>query len=141
MTLRKYKNENKTINNFSNILNTEENILNNSNMKNRNLTLNDNEKKEDVSIHKIINNYHPKTFLNNKKEFFVAHPTLGSIGVAKKNEMKYAGIPKKILKLKLHKNLEKNMQITFPSSLNETLVNLEKLRKFKNIKNQVNEMK
>ena len=33
------------------------------------------------------------------------------------------------------------MQITFPSSLNETLVNLEKLRKFKNIKNQVNEMK
>ena len=141
MTLRKCKNENKTINNFSNILNTEENILNNSNMKNRNLTLNDNEKKEDVSIHKIINNYHPKTFLNNKKEFFVAHPTLGSIGVAKKNEMKYAGIPKKILKLKLHKNLEKNMQITFPSSLNETLVNLEKLRKFKNIKNQVNEMK
>ena len=140
MTLRKCKNGNNTLNNFSNIITTEENKLNNSNMKIKNLTLNDNEKKEDEFLRKIINNYHPKTFLNNNKEFFVAHPTLASIGVAKKNEMKYVGIPKKILKLKLHKNLEKNMQITFPSSLNETLVNLEKLRKFRNIKNQVNEM-
>ena len=140
MTLRKCKNVNKTLNNFSNIITTEENKLNNSNMKIKNLTLNDNEKKEDEFLRKIINNYHPKTFLNNNKEFFVAHPTLASIGVAKKNEMRYVGIPKKILRLKLHKNLEKNMQITFPSSLNETLVNLEKLRKFRNIKNQVNEM-
>ena len=145
MTLRKYKNVNKTLNNFSNIITTEDNTVNNSNMKNKNLTLNDNdndgENKEDELIYKILNNYHPKTILNNKKEFFVAHPTLGSIGVAKKKESRYVGIPKKILKLKLHKNLEKNMQITFPSSLNETLVNLEKLRKFKNIKNQVNEIK
>ena len=141
MTLRKCKNVNNTLNNFSNIITTEDNNINNSNIKIKNLILNGNETKVNDFIHNIINNYHPKTFLNNKKEFFVSHPTLGSIGVAKKNEMKYAGIPKKILRLKLHKNLERNMQITFPSSLNETLVNLEKLRKFKNIKNQVNEAK
>ena len=139
MTLRKYKNN--TLNNLSNIITTDDNTLNNSNLKNKNLTLNNNEKKESDLIYKLINKYHPKTFLNNKKEFFVAHPTLESIGIAKKNEMKFAGIPKKILKLKLHKNLERNMQITFPSSLNETLVNLEKLKKFKNIKRQINEIK
>ena len=77
--------------------------------------------------------YHPKTILNNNKEYFISHPTLNIAGVVKKKELKYVGLPKKLLRLKVHKNLEKNMQITFPSSLNETLVNLEKLKKFKNI--------
>ena len=43
-------------------------------------------------------------------------------------------MPKKLLKFKVHKSLEKNALFTFPSSLNETLVNLEKLRKYRNIK-------
>ena len=51
---------------------------------------------------------------------------------SKKKEVKYVGLPKKIIRLKVHKNLENNMMITFPSSLNETLVNLEKLRNYKN---------
>lgn len=105
-------------------------IMNNNSNSNININLNDpNEPK------KILNmfNYHPKTILDNNKEYFISHPTLNIAGVVKKKELKYVGLPKKILRLKVHKNLEKNMQITFPSSLNETLVNLEKLKKFKNI--------
>ena len=80
-----------------------------------------------------IQNYRPKTILDNKKEFFLAHSTLSIAGVVKNKELKYIGLPQKLLKLKVHKNMEKNMMITFPSSLNETLVNLEKLRRYKNV--------
>ena len=80
----------------------------------------------------IIGYYKPKTILDNKKEFFIAHPRLSIAGVVKNKEVKYEGLPKKILRLKLHKNLEKNILVTFPSSLGETLVNLEKLKKLKN---------
>ena len=80
-----------------------------------------------------IKNYRPKTILDNKKEFFLAHPTLSIAGVVKNKELKYIGLPQKLLKLKIHKSIEKNMMITFPSSFNETLVNLEKLRRYKNV--------
>ena len=79
----------------------------------------------------ILEKYKPKTILDNKKEFFVAHPRLDIAGVVKTKEIKYEGLPKKILRLKLHRNLEKNILITFPSSLNDTLCNLEKLGKLK----------
>ena len=105
-------------------------IMNNN--SNSNININLNEPNEDNKILELFN-YHPKTILDNNKEYFLSHPTLNIAGVVKKKELKYAGLPKKLLRLKVHKNLEKNMQITFPSSLNETLVNLEKLKKFKNI--------
>ena len=88
------------------------------NIKEKNLT----------TAYDFFKEYFPKTILDNKREFFVAHPTLSIAGVIKKKEVKYVGLPKKLIRLKVHKNLEKNMMITFPSSLNETLVNLEKLR-------------
>ena len=69
--------------------------------------------------------------MDNNREFFIAHPTLGIAGVIKKKEIKYVGLPKKIIRLKVHKSLENNMLISFPSTINETLVNLEKLRKCK----------
>ena len=80
----------------------------------------------------IVEKYMPKTILDNNKKFFIAHPRLSIAGVVKNKEVRYEGLPKKILRLTLHKNLEKNILITFPSSLNETLVNLQKLRKLKN---------
>jgi len=112
--------------------NTLDDTLNNSQTKNKNKTINYGIK--DRNIFDLVKDYHPKTILDNKKEFFLAHPTLDTAGIVRKKEAKYVGIPKKLLKLKVHKSLEKNMQITFPSSLNETLVNLEKLRKCRNIK-------
>ena len=108
------------------ILNTESNIIN------------DKEYKNQKKIHDYFKDYYPKTILDNKKEFFIAHPTLSIAGIVKNNELKYIGLPKKLIRLKFHKNLEKNMMITFPSSLNETLVNLEKLRKCKNVNNKNN---
>jgi hypothetical protein len=115
-----------TLNNYNNQNINDNMTLNNSPLKNKTI---DNELN---GKNKIIKDFHPKTILDNKKEFFVAHPTLNTAGIIKKKEQKYIGIPNKLLRLKLHKSLEKNMQIKFPSSLNETLVNLEKLRKYKN---------
>ena len=73
-------------------------------------------------VSELIEKYHPKTILDNKKEFFISHPTLNIAGIIKRKDLKYEGLPKKIIRLKLHKNLEKIMRITFPSSLNETFL-------------------
>ena len=127
MTLSPY-NSNKYVNTF-------DDVLNNSQTKNKTI----NYGIKDRNIFDLVKAYHPKTILDNKKEFFLAHPTLDTAGIVNKKERKYVGIPKKLLKLKLHKNMEKNMQITFPSYLNETMVNLEKLRKCRNIKVNENE--
>ena len=126
-----------TVYNFNKCTNTPNDTLNNSQAKNKNKTINYGIK--DRNIFDLLKDYHPKTILDNKKEFFLAHPTLDTAGIVKKKERKYVGIPKKLLKLKVHKSLEKNMQITFPSYLNETMVNLEKLRKCRNIKVNENE--
>jgi hypothetical protein len=111
------------------ILNTDSNIINYTG------------EKTPKKINDIIKDYHPKTILDNKKEFFIAHPTLNIAGIVKNKESRYVGLPTKIIRLKVHKNMEKNMRITFPSSLNETLVNLEKLRKCKNMNSIDNENK
>ena len=102
---------------------------------NNSINVRNNNKGSDY-INGLLQDYHPKTILDHNKEFFISHPTLDIAGVIKKKELKYVGLPQKLIKLKVHKHLEKNMLITFPSSLNETLLNLEKLRKCRNIKNE-----
>ena len=74
-----------------------------------------------------VKEFSPKTIINNKKEFFIAHPTLYIAGVAKGKEQAYIGLPKKLLRLNKGGNFKSTMMV-FPSSLNETMVNLEKLR-------------
>ena len=76
---------------------------------------------------KEVKEFKPKTMINNKKEFFLAHPTLNYAGVSKRKDQVYSGLPKKLLKLNKGGNF-KSARMIFPSSLNETLVNLEKLR-------------
>ena len=76
---------------------------------------------------KEIKDFNPKTIINNKKEFFIAHPTLNIAGIAKGKEQVYIGLPKKLIKLNKGGNFKSTMMV-FPSSLNETMVNLEKLR-------------
>ena len=136
--ITKFKNKNYNIskNNIkSKYTISEKNIFNNSIIKNikkdLNPKLNTIDNNEENKLHEFIKDYHPKTILDNKKEFFISHPNLSIAGIAKKKEIKYAGLPKKLIRFKVHKSLEKNMMFTFPSSLNETLVNLEKLRKYK----------
>ena len=79
------------------------------------------------NIEKEVKQFKPKTMINNKKKFFLAHPTLNYAGVSKGKEQAYSGLPKKLLKLSKGGNF-KSARMIFPSSLNETLVNLEKLR-------------
>ena len=76
---------------------------------------------------KEIKAFNPKNIINNKKEFFISHPTLDIAGVAKGKEQVYIGLPKKLLRLNKGGNFKSTMMV-FPSSLNETMVNLEKLR-------------
>ena len=126
-------NDNKIINN---VLKIKKHIFSNDSN-----TINYNDGKEQKKLNEILKDYHPKTILDNKKEFFIAHPTLNIAGFVKKKEVKYVGLPKKLIRLKVHKSLEKDIMMTFPSSLNETLLNLEKLRKCKNTINVDNEHK
>ena len=74
-----------------------------------------------------IKRFKPKTLINNRKEFFIAHPTLKTAGVHKGKEQVYSGLPKKLLNLSKGRSF-KSARMIFPSSLNETMVNLEKLR-------------
>ena len=74
-----------------------------------------------------IKRFKPNTLINNKKEFFIAHPTLKIAGVHKGKEQVYSGLPKKLLNLSKGGSF-KSARMIFPSSLNETMVNLEKLR-------------
>ena len=75
---------------------------------------------------KQVKEFHPETIMTNKKEFFLAHPTLNIAGVTKGREQAYIGLPKKLLRLNQGGHFKTMM--VFPSSLNETMVNLEKLR-------------
>jgi len=78
------------------------------------------------NILKEVKEFNPKTIIDNKKKFFIAHPTLSIAGLAKEKEQAFSGLPRNILKLNSG-NFNGN-KIIFPSSLNETMVNLEKLR-------------
>ena len=78
------------------------------------------------NIFKEVKEFVPKTIIDNKKKFFIAHPTLNIAGIAKEKEQAFSGLPRNLLKLNSG-NSDVN-KIIFPSSLNETMVNLEKLR-------------
>jgi len=80
----------------------------------------------DKNIIKEVREFNPKTLMSNEKEFFIAHPTLDIAGISKGKDQAYIGLPKKFLKL--NRGGAKSARIVFPSSLNETMVNLEKLR-------------
>ena len=85
--LKKIKSYNLEINNFNNI-----NSKDNQYRKNKtyffnndyNIIKNNKDEKEQKYLKKNIRNYHPKSILDNKKEFFIAHPTLNIAGVIKK---------------------------------------------------------
>jgi hypothetical protein len=88
-------------------------------------------------------------FFGNKRSFFISHPKLNYINVGKdgnkltswKIDNQLKAFPKQISKLKVSKS-QKNAMIKFPSSFNETVVNLEKLRinkNFRSIENKFEE--
>ena len=93
---------------------------------------------------KVFNNQNSsiQQFFNQKKHFFISHPKLnyikyGSEGFHMKtwkiNDM-MENMPKQLSKFKLSSKSQKNAIVIFPSSLNETVVNLEKLRVNKNFR-------
>ena len=81
-------------------------------------------------------------FFDKKKNYFISHPKInyvkyGSEGLRMKtwkiNDI-LETLPKKLSKYKFSSKSQKNSIIVFPSSLNETVVNLEKLRVNKNFR-------
>ena len=81
-------------------------------------------------------------FFGREKSFFISHPKLNYIKIGKngnqltswKIDNQLNNFPKQISKLKISKS-QKNAIIVFPSSFNETIVNLEKLKTNKNFQN------
>ena len=80
-------------------------------------------------IMKSVNEYQPHTLINNTKKFFLSHPKIRIAELEKDKENPCVTLWKK-LKIKYNKNKNSNQNpfIVFPSYLNETLVNLQKLR-------------
>jgi hypothetical protein len=76
------------------------------------------------------------------KNYFLSHPKLkyiknlndGNKLMAWKLENQINSLPKEISKLKILSKTQKNAKVVFPSFLNETIVNLEKLRTNKNFR-------
>ena len=99
--------------------------------------LNNSEKKEEIieNGEKVINNKElEKNKLSDKKgNYFISHPKLKYIKndlnmkTWKNNEL-LDSLPKELLKHKFNSKSQKNHIIVFPSSLNQIMVNLEKLR-------------
>ena len=88
-------------------------------------------------------------FFGREKSFFISHPKLNYIKIGKngnqltswKIDNQLNNFPKQISKLKISKS-QKNAIIVFPSSFNETMVNLEKLKinkNFQSIENKFEE--
>ncbi len=84
-----------------------------------------------------------------KFNYLISHPNLSFLGYgnkctsgsAKENE-KLNTLPKNLARFKMNSKSRKNAFISFPSSLNETIVNLEKLktdRTFRNLKERFDE--
>ena len=98
----------------------------NSSLKNRKLSQ-DNEDNDNINI-KNLNDFNNNNIMNKDKKFFISHPNLTIAGVNNKKNKYVNGLPNKVFSFKFSKKLEKNAFFIFPSTLNETLVNLEKLR-------------
>ena len=93
------------------------------------------------------NDFEPQHSTINKifekdKNYFISHPKLkyiknlndGNKLMAWKLENQINSLPKEISKLKTLSKTQKNAIVVFPSFLNETIVNLEKLRTNKNFR-------
>ena len=85
-------------------------------------------------------------FLNKEGTYFISHPKLKylksdlNMKTWKTNEI-IDSLPKGVLKHKFTSKSQKNHLIVFPSSLNQIMVNLEKLRIHNNFKRIENEFK
>ena len=83
---------------------------------------------------------HSIDVFTNKKNYFLSHPKLNYIN-AENNLIRLKignqinSLPKQIVKLKTVSKSKKNAFIIFPSVLNETIINIEKLKNNKNFRN------
>ena len=83
---------------------------------------------------------HSIDIFKNKKNYFLSHPKLNYIN-AENNLIRLKignqinSLPKQIVKLKTVSKSKKNAFIIFPSVLNETIINIEKLKYNKNFRN------
>ena len=103
------------------------NVISSSRIKQLSLGYED----DDINL-KTLKDFNSDNIINKGKTYFISHPNLAIAGINNKKNKFSKGLPNKIFSFKFSKNLEKNAFFTFPSTLNETLVNLEKLKLNKN---------
>ena len=78
-------------------------------------------------IIKTVNEHQPHSLINHSKEYFISHPKIKFAELEKDRKNPSINLWKR-LKFKCMNNKNKNQKPVFPSYLNETLVNLQKLR-------------
>ena len=146
----------------NNIHNKNNNHNSNNNINNEKIDLNDIEeenlfldKEKEINFEEVKNTielgkikfdskiqYTMDKFFGKNKNFFLSHPKLnyikslndGNKMASWKLENQINSLPKQISKLKMLSKSQKNQIVVFPSFLNETMVNLEKLRTNKNFR-------
>ena len=138
--------------NMNSCIDSSEEIKNNNNVINGKLNNNE-EEKLDVKEEEMNFNNLDKIKIDSQimtidkifgkdKNFFVSHPKLAYIKSLKdgnklaswKLENQINSLPKELSKLKTLSKTQKNAIVVFPSFLNETMANLEKLRTSKNFR-------
>ena len=75
-----------------------------------------------------IDDYTPENIINKEKKFFISHPNLVIAGASKKEVINTFGVPKNINRVKISKYLDKNVFYSYPSTIGEILVNIEKVK-------------
>ena len=77
---------------------------------------------------KSIDDYTPENIINKEKKFFISHPNLIIAGASNKEKVHSFGVPKNINRVKISKYLDKNVFYSYPSTIGEILVNIEKVK-------------
>ena len=109
-------------------LNSFKKIKSLDNLEENNLNIEDKKLLDKNKLIKSINGYTPENIINKKKNFFLAHPNLVIAGGSKKEIINSYGVPKNIHRVKISKYLDKNIFYSYPSTIADILVNIEKVK-------------
>ena len=94
------------------------------------------DKKSEADIYFNTLKLNSQIIPNKDKNFFISHPNLSAAGYTQRINKYKINIPNKLFSFKFGKNISKkigkNTHVQFPSTLNEILFELEKLRIFAN---------
>ena len=109
-------------------LNSFKKIKSLDNIGENNLNIDNRKILDKIKLMKSIDDYTPENIINKEKKFFISHPNLIIAGASNKEKVHSFGVPKNINRVKISKYLDKNVFYSYPSTIGEILVNIEKVK-------------